>query len=92
MTAVDVAILLPVVPILPVIITWWLPWERWAFWRVPNAIGGPYLLYCSFAAWHFHLSWWAVLIVAVWGGILCALALTDVYKRRGWIRRPPVKS
>lgn len=92
MSAVDIAILLPVLPILPVAITWWLPWERWKFWRkVPNAVAGSYLLYCSFAAWHFRSSWWAVLIIAAWGAVSCALALADVYKRRRWIRRPTVE-
>jgi hypothetical protein len=88
MSAVDIAILLPLVPVIPVLVTWWLPWERWTFWqRVPNAVAGPYLLYCSFAAWHFHLPWWAVLIVTVWGGILCSITLADTYRRRSSIRR-----
>ena len=28
--------------------------------KMPKAISGPYLLYCAFALWHFHVHWWLV--------------------------------
>jgi len=48
----------------------------------------PYLLYCVFTAWHFHLHWWAMLIAALPGGILCASVLRDAYNpKKGLLRR-----
>lgn len=83
MSALDIAILLPLVPALPFVITWWLPWERWSFWqRIPKVVAGPYLLYCAFAEWHFNLPWWAVLITVLWGGLLCYIGLAERSIRR----------
>jgi len=74
MTTLDVLIALPVVPLIPIFITWWLPWERWIPWgKLPKLVLGPYVLYAGFAAWHFHLSGWYVLIVFVGGTILTIL-------------------
>ena len=64
---VDVLIFIPLIPALPVVATWTLPWERWITKRIPKSILGPYLLYCSFAIWHFRMSWWVVLLFAAWG-------------------------
>jgi hypothetical protein len=44
---------------------------------MPKKIGGAYLLYCAFALWHFHARWWLILLVAVIGAGLCAIALKD---------------
>jgi hypothetical protein len=53
------------------VITWWLPWERWIPWgKLPKIVLGPYVLYAAFAAWHFHADGWFVLIVIVAGVIL----------------------
>jgi len=53
------------------VITWWLPWERWIPWgKLPKIVLGPYVLYAGFAAWHFHASDWFVLIAIVAGVIL----------------------
>ena len=71
MTTVDVLIAIPVIPLVPIFITWWLPWERWIPWgKLPKLVLGPYVLYAGFAAWHFHTSDWFVLIVVVVGLIL----------------------
>lgn len=72
MALIDLVILLPVIPLLPVLVTWWLPWEKWIPWaKLPLRFAGPYLLYCSFAAWHFKLEFWAVAVLAVAGIIGC---------------------
>jgi hypothetical protein len=85
MSALQIAILVPVLPVLPLVITWWLPWERWRFWqKIPNYVAGPYLLYCAFAEWYFHLHWWVVLITAVWGALLFAMGMGS---RKAWLRR-----
>ena len=77
LTTHDVFILLPLIPLFALLIFWWLPWERW-FWRdLPKTISGPYLLYCAFALWHFHARWWLILLVAIIGAGLCAIALKD---------------
>jgi hypothetical protein len=71
MTTLDVLIAIPVIPLAPMVITWWLPWERWIPWgKLPKIVLGPYVLYAAFAAWHFHADGWFVLIVIVAGVIL----------------------
>lgn len=78
MTTVDVLIAIPVIPLVPVFITWWLPWERWIPWgQLPKLILGPYLLYAAFAAWHFHFSEWLVLTVIVAGVILTIMGAVE---------------
>ncbi len=66
MTVVDWLILAPLIPAAPVIITLWLPWEKWLWEKVPKKILGPYLCYATFVAWHFKLDWWAVLTLGIW--------------------------
>jgi len=86
MNALDIAILVPHVPALPFVIGGGCRAMIGASGkRVPNDIAATYLLYCAFAEWHFRLRRRAVLITAVCGGLLCAIALTD--KRNGWLRR-----
>ena len=83
LTTLDVVILLPLIPLLPFLVTWWLPWERWIPWRkLPKAVVGPYLLYCAFAAWHFNMHWWVVLIPAILGTAVCAAALKQIIVRK----------
>lgn len=67
MKPLDVVVFISLIPALPVLVTWYLPWERWIPKRIPKSIIGPYLLYCSFGAWYFHISWWFVLLVAILG-------------------------
>jgi hypothetical protein len=57
----DLLILIPLIPAAPVVITWWLPWERWLPEALPKLFLGFYILYATFAAWHFKLPWWSVL-------------------------------
>jgi hypothetical protein len=54
---------------------------------VPKFVAGPYLLYGAFAAWHFHLTWWAVLIFAAWGCLMCILAFIELRDRQSRFRR-----
>ena len=79
MTTVDVLIAIPVIPLVPMFITWWLPWERWIPWgKLPKLVLGPYVLYAAFAAWHFHASAWFVLIVIVAGVVLTITGAVSV--------------
>jgi hypothetical protein len=83
LTLTDVLVLIPVVPVLVLAPTWWLPWERWL--KVeewPARLLGPYLLYCAFAAWHFRLHWWAVLSVLAGGVLVTAWAAHDALTRK----------
>ena len=80
--AVDVLIFIPLIPAIPAAITWWLPWERWIPRKVPKKVIGPYLLYGSFAAWHFGGPWWVVVLVALWGIGVSAEAVFDARKAR----------
>ena len=71
MTTLDVLIAIPVIPLVPVFMTWWLPRERWIPWaKLPKLVLGPYVLYAGFAAWHFKFSDWFVLLVIIAGAIL----------------------
>lgn len=79
---VDVLIFIPLIPALPVIATWFLPWERWIPKRIPKSIIGPYLLYCSFAAWHFWGPWWVTSLVALLGTVVSAMGVFDIWKAK----------
>jgi hypothetical protein len=50
---VDVLIFIRLIPAIPVIATWFLPWVRWVPEKIQSKIIGPYLLYCAFAIWRF---------------------------------------
>lgn len=79
---VDVLIFIPLIPAIPIIATWFLPWESWIPKKVPKSIIGPYLLYCSFAAWHFKMSSWSVMLAALVGTVVCVMAVFDVLKAK----------
>jgi hypothetical protein len=65
-SVVDVLIAIPVLPLLPVVATWFLPWEDWIPKKVPKVVLGPYLLYAAFASWHFwHNSFTCFLIIGI---------------------------
>lgn len=69
-SAADVIVAIPVQPLLPVIATWFLPWEDWIPKKVPKMILGSYLLYAAFAAWHFWHRPFTTLLV---GGLRLAV-------------------
>lgn len=78
MTTIDILIAIPVIPLVPIFITWWLPWERWIPWgKLPKLVSGPYLLYAAFAAWRFHAGAWFVLIVVVAGVVLTVMGAVE---------------
>ena len=80
-SVIDVLIFAPLILLIPIVATWWLPWERWLPAKVPKALLGPYLLYVAFAIWHFKLAWWAVLSVALMGTVFSILALIEITKK-----------
>jgi hypothetical protein len=79
---VDILIMAPIIPALPLLITWWLPWEKWLSGKIPLGIVGPYILYASFAAWHFKLHWWTVAGLAFWGMVISGIALAEAVGRK----------
>jgi hypothetical protein len=79
---VDVLIFIPLIPAIPVIALWPLPWERWIPNVVPKKIIGPCLLYCAFAIWHFKQPWWIILIIGLVGIAVSAAAIFDLRKAR----------
>jgi hypothetical protein len=87
-TALDVAILVPLIPVMVLGIIWWAPWETWVWKNVPKAIIGPYLLYCAFAFWHFHARSWLVVLVATIGIVACVFAVKEIQGRGKRWRRP----
>jgi hypothetical protein len=78
----DVVVFVPLVPAMPVLATWWLPWERWLPKYVPKQILGPYTIYASFAAWYFSMPWWVVLIAVIFGLTLSVIAIIEVMDKR----------
>jgi hypothetical protein len=78
----DVLIFISVIPAIPVIATWYLPWERWIPKKIPNSIIGPYLFYCSFAAWYFKGGWWVVGMLAIGGIVVSVMAGFELQKAR----------
>ena len=56
------------VPALPFLATWWLPWEQWVeSGRIRPWFAGPYLLYLAFLCLHFDRAWWALVGYGVAG-------------------------
>ena len=87
MTTVDFLVLMPVIPALPVLATWWLPWERWIPWLRFSHVLGPFVLYGAFAAWYFGIAWWAVLVFAIGGAALTLFAVIAIrYKPPGTVQ------
>ena len=82
MKPLDVAVFIPLIPALPVLATWYLPWDDWLPKRLPKSIIGPYLLYCSFGAWYFDMGWWVVAAVAVWGIGVSSVAIYEHATRK----------
>lgn len=71
LTMFDVVLVATLLPAMVILISWWLPWEKWLFQRPARIIGGPYFLYCTVVLWHLQAPRWAVTGVAILGGILC---------------------
>jgi hypothetical protein len=74
----DWLVLIPLLPALPFLISWWLPWDRWLPWEemAPTFLG-PYLLYAAFAAWYFKLGGWYVLLLILAGLGVSTFAITS---------------
>ena len=73
----DVLVAIPVLPLFPVIMTWWLPWETWIPKRIPKFVLGPYCLYAAFAAWYFNFGFWTVSFAVVLGLGLSIVAIVE---------------
>jgi len=71
---VGVLVLIPLIPAIPVLVTWFLPWEKWLWEKIPKTILGPYLLYGAFAAAYFKMPWWWVGLLIVMGVVTCTFA------------------
>jgi hypothetical protein len=75
-------ILIPLMPLAPIVVTSWLPWERWIPWGdLPKMLLGPYLLYVAFAAWYFEWNWSAAM-AALCGAVLSVMAIAEKIKKR----------
>ncbi len=78
----DVLVFTPLIPVLPAVVTWYLPWERWIPKWLPRKVIGPYLLYCAFGAWYFNMPWWFVLLVGIWGTAICGYGIYEHFQYR----------
>jgi hypothetical protein len=81
MSTFDVLILIPLIPAAPIVITWWLPWERWLFDKLPKYLLGPYLLYAAFATWHFKWESWLVILLTLSGAVLSVIGVLERAKK-----------
>jgi hypothetical protein len=75
----NVLIAIPLLPLFPVIATWFLPWEDWIPKKFPKWFLGPYFLYVSYAAWHFHVGWFVILVTFVIGAGAIVVALEEKF-------------
>jgi hypothetical protein len=77
MSALDLIVLLPLIPALLILVTlWWFPWDRWIpLEKIPKAFLGPYFLYAGFAAAYFKLGPWMPIALAVLGAALSIWAV-----------------
>ena len=73
----DVLVAIPVLPLIPVLVTWWLPWETWIPKKIPKFVLGPYFLYAAIAAWYFNLGFWPVFAAIVFGLGLSVVAIVE---------------
>jgi hypothetical protein len=85
MSTLDWLIAVPAIPVAPMVITWWLPWERWIPWgKLPKAFLGPYALYLFFVVYHFDddfpRNWWKYIWVAITGLILSIYSVFEKFK------------
>src|SRR6266536_4254086 len=82
MTALDWLIAAPCIPLIPILITVWLPWERWIPWgKLPKAALGPYLMYSSFVAWHFDFGAFLAVVVFIPGAVVSILGISEVIEK-----------
>lgn len=74
----DVLMFISLAPVMPVLATWFLPWERWIPKFVSNKVLGPYLIYCAFGAWYFGMPTWFIVVVLLFGIGVSAVALSEI--------------
>jgi hypothetical protein len=84
----DVALLVPLLPLMVLAIIWWAPWEGWVMGKVPKPLISGYLFYCAFTFWHFHAPAWIVGLLGVLGLSAFAPIARGIYQRKTRWRRP----
>ena len=81
-SSLNVLVAIPVIPLIPILATWYLPWENWIpRAKIPKAILGPYLLYAAFAAAYFKFHWVVVATAAGWGAVISIQAVIEKDKK-----------
>ena len=75
----NILIVIPLLPLVPLVMTWFLPWETWIPKNFSKWFIGPYFLYAAVALWHFHFSRFIELAFLVFGVVSLALALEEKY-------------
>jgi len=62
MSVLDWLIVAPLIPLAPVLVTWWLPLERWIPWsKLPQFPLGLYFLYATYVCFHIYGCSWVLL-------------------------------
>jgi hypothetical protein len=83
LSVLNAIIVLPLLPLVFIVATWWFPWESRIPWkRAPKAVLGPYLMYASFVAYHFEIRGWAILAVGAVGLVVTLMGLLEFISRK----------
>jgi hypothetical protein len=77
----DVLIWISLAPLLPIVATWFLPWEDWLPKKIPKYLLGPYLLYVACMAWRFAFGWIVIIVAATYGVVVTFQAVVDNYAK-----------
>jgi len=78
MSTLDILVLIPLIPALPILVTPLYPWEYSIPWeKIPKAFLGPYIMYAAFAAAYFKFDPSIAIAAAVFGAALSIWAVVE---------------
>lgn len=80
MSVLDWLIVAPLIPLAPILVTWWAPWERWIPWAKLSKLPlGLYFLYATYVTFHIYGCNWVV---------LCPLGFSIAFFVQAFRKRP----
>jgi hypothetical protein len=85
MSTIDILIPPPLIPLAPLLVAWYLPWENWLWVRLPKGLRlsvGPDAPYASFVLWRFKGAWWSGAVGNGMGLARSAWSVRQILKTR----------
>jgi len=77
----DMAVAIPLMPLLFMVMFDFLP-AQWVPWRrVPKLLLGPYLLYAAFALWYLKEPLWAAALLLIMGFAISTWGIVQLRNR-----------